>query len=208
MTLLKPVHFRRVQAISLPEELHEFTVLPGPYGTSATFRLNEGSQDSDCGVLASRRVHRVKLAIALLDAPGPLMSGNGDADMVRANAFACGSNFLLCLAGCQRKDLVTETWLVAIAASWFHRCRTPAPAWLCWSRRFRRGRPLAGRRSARLRALAVAREHSLGRFELTKLTGELLALRIDARQRLADPLFLFPNLVQRRHSVPPRQSKA
>src|ERR1700751_5972123 len=102
------------------------------------------------------------------DAPGPLMSGNGDADMVRANALACGSNFLLCLAVCQSKDLVTETWLVSIAASWFHRCRTPV--WLCWSRHFPRGRRPAGRRCARLRSLAVAREHSLGRFELTKLT--------------------------------------
>src|ERR1700749_4950606 len=124
------------------------------------------------------------------------MSGNGDADMVRTNALACRGNFLLRLAVCQSKDLVTQTWLVAIGASWFRRCHAPAPDWLFWSRRFPRGRPLAGRRCARLRSLAVAREHSLGRFELTKLYGQLLALRIDARQRLTDPLFLFPNLVQ------------
>jgi len=32
--------------------------------------------------------------------------GNGSADMIRASAFACGSDFLLRLAGCQGKDLV------------------------------------------------------------------------------------------------------
>src|SRR5215831_13809043 len=47
----------------------------------------------------------------------------------------------------------------------------------------------------RPRTRAVAREHSLGRLQLAELAGELLALRIDARERLTDPLLLFGNFV-------------
>jgi hypothetical protein len=56
------------------------------------------------------------------------MSGNGDANMVWTNALACGSNFLLRLAVCQSKDLITETGLAAISGSRFRRGRTSAPA--------------------------------------------------------------------------------
>ena len=58
-----------------------------------------------------------------------------------------------------------------------------------------------------LRALAVAREHTFGRFQFAELAGEFLALCIDASERLADPLLLFGDLVQYRHSLPSRQSK-
>jgi hypothetical protein len=36
------------------------------------------------------------------------MSGNRDADVVRPNPLACGSDFLLRLARCQGKDLIAE----------------------------------------------------------------------------------------------------
>jgi hypothetical protein len=42
--------------------------------------------------------------------------------------------------------------------------------------------------------LAVARQHSLGRLQFAELAGELLALRIDARERLAEPLLLLGDL--------------
>ena len=42
--------------------------------------------------------------------------------------------------------------------------------------------------------LTVARKHTLGRLEFAELAGELLALRIDARERLAEPLLLLGDL--------------
>src|SRR5215469_4367359 len=61
---------------------------------------------SDRGVLLrSHRLRGVELPFALFDAAGPLVSGNGNADMVRASSFACGGDFLLRLASCQGKDL-------------------------------------------------------------------------------------------------------
>jgi hypothetical protein len=44
----------------------------------------------------------------LFYAAGPLVPGNGGADMVRANSLARGSYFLLRFAGCQGKDLIIE----------------------------------------------------------------------------------------------------
>src|SRR5207248_1632034 len=79
-----------------------------------------------CALLGSCRVRRVELPIALLDAARALVSGNGDADMVRANPLACGGNFLLRLASCQGKDLIAEAWRAAIDASRFRRCGAPA----------------------------------------------------------------------------------
>src|SRR5262244_4381124 len=55
------------------------------------------------------------------------------------------------------------------------------------------------------RACAVARKHTLGRLQFAELTGQLLVLCIDTRQRLADPLLLFGDLIQCRHSLPSRQ---
>jgi hypothetical protein len=46
----------------------------------------------------------VELPIALFDAAGPLVPGDGGADMVRTSAFACGGDLLLRLAVCQSKD--------------------------------------------------------------------------------------------------------
>jgi hypothetical protein len=42
-----------------------------------------------------------------------------------------------------------------------------------------------------LLAFAVARKHTLSRLQFAELAGELLALCIGARQRLADPLLLL-----------------
>jgi hypothetical protein len=61
-------------------------------------------------------------------AAGPLVPGNGGADMVRANSLARGGNFLLRFAGCQGKDLVIETRGTALAASRFCGGRALAPA--------------------------------------------------------------------------------
>jgi hypothetical protein len=63
----------------------------------------------------------------LFYAAGPLMPGNGSADMVRANSLARGGNFLLRFAGCQGKDLIIKARGTALAASGFFVCRTPAP---------------------------------------------------------------------------------
>jgi hypothetical protein len=64
----------------------------------------------------------------LFYAAGPLVPGNGGADMVRANSLARGGNFLLRFAGCQGKDVVIETRGTALAASWFCGGRALAPA--------------------------------------------------------------------------------
>src|SRR5690242_7997884 len=62
---------------------------------------------SDSGVLPRpSRMRGVQLAVALLDAAGPLVPGNGGTNMVRASAFACCADFLLRLAGCKGKDLI------------------------------------------------------------------------------------------------------
>src|SRR5262245_36749096 len=83
----------------------------------------------DCGaLLGSWQGRRVKFPVAFLDSARPLVSGNGDADVVRADALAYGRNFLLRLAVCQSKDLITEIGLAAISGSRFRRCGAPAPA--------------------------------------------------------------------------------
>jgi hypothetical protein len=56
-------------------------------------------------LLRSHRLRGVELPLALFDAAG-FVPGNGPADMVWASAFACCSDFVLCLAGCQGKDLI------------------------------------------------------------------------------------------------------
>ena len=63
----------------------------------------------------------------LFYAAGPLMPGNGGADMVRASSLARGGNFLLRFAGCQGKDLVIKAQ-GALAVSCFCGCRPLAPA--------------------------------------------------------------------------------
>ena len=100
----------------------EIPAVPQPVGAERCVFV-----ESDCGaLLGSCRVRRVELPIALLDSAGALVSGNGDADMVRANPLACGGDFLLRLASCQGKDLIAEAWRAAIDASRFRRCGAPA----------------------------------------------------------------------------------
>src|ERR1700730_3833733 len=120
-------------------------------------------------------------------------------------AAACSGDFLLRLAGCQREDLVAEVRRTALAASGFcGRRGLMSSRWsgylLC------RSRPSGCGRLFYLRALAVARKHTLARLQFAELTGELVALQVDARKRFADPLLLLGDLVQCRHSVPPPQS--
>jgi hypothetical protein len=54
------------------------------------------------------RLRRVELPVALFDAASPLEAGNGCADMIRASSLACGGDFLLRLALCQSKHLITK----------------------------------------------------------------------------------------------------
>jgi hypothetical protein len=83
---------------------------------------------SDRGVsLYSRRVRGVELPVALFDSASALVSGNGDADMVRTNALACGGDFLLRLAVCQSEDLIAEAGRAGISITWFRRCPAPSP---------------------------------------------------------------------------------
>src|SRR3984893_11723318 len=160
---------------------------------------------SDHGaLLRPRRLRGVELPVALFDAASPLVPGNGAADMVRANPLACSGDFLLRLAACQGKDLIAEARRVALADNCFRGCGSCAPArsgsdCLRW-----RGRRLGGGRLFYVRAFAVTRKYTFSRLQLAELAGQLLALRIDARQRLADPLLLFGDLVQCRHSGPSR----
>jgi hypothetical protein len=55
-----------------------------------------------------RRLRRIEPPVALFDAAGSFVPGDGDADMVGANPVACRGDFLLRLAVCQGKDLVAE----------------------------------------------------------------------------------------------------
>ena len=83
---------------------------------------------SDRGaLLRRRRLCGVELAVALFNVAGPLVPGNGGADMVWASALA-------------------------------------------------------------------ARQHPLGRLQFAELTGEPLALGIDARERLTDSLLFLGDL--------------
>src|SRR6202040_1800465 len=64
-------------------------------------------------------LYGVEFPIALFDAARPLVPGKRGADMVGASALACSGDFLLRLAGCQRKDLVAEVRRTAFAATGF-----------------------------------------------------------------------------------------
>ena len=83
---------------------------------------------SDRGaLLRPRRPHGVELSGALFDAASPLVPGDGGADMVRARALACSSDFLLRLTGCLSKDLIAQVRRAA-PASWYCGRGAPAPA--------------------------------------------------------------------------------
>jgi hypothetical protein len=62
---------------------------------------------SDCGALL--RPRGVEPAIALFDAPSPLVPGNDDPDMIWPSALACRGDFQPRLAGRQSKDLFAQT---------------------------------------------------------------------------------------------------
>ena len=53
-------------------------------------------------------MRRIELPVALFDAAGSFVPGDGDADMVGANPVACRGDFLLRLAVCQGEDLIVE----------------------------------------------------------------------------------------------------
>ena len=55
-----------------------------------------------------RRLRGVEFPVALFDAAGALVPGNGGADMIWASALACSGDFLLRLTACQGKDLIAE----------------------------------------------------------------------------------------------------
>src|SRR6516162_255781 len=134
------------------------------------------------------------------------MPGNYDADMVWASSFASSGDFLLRLAICQGEDLIPERRRAAPATSRFSRRSALTPAGS------RRGGPLLGRARrpgsrgpGRSRPAAVAHQHTLSRLQLTDLACQLFALRIYPRECLAEPLFLFTNLIHCRHFVTSRQ---
>jgi hypothetical protein len=64
---------------------------------------------SDRGsLLCPPRLSGVELPVALFDAASALVSSDHYADMIRAGSLASGSYFLLCLSGCQGKDLIPQ----------------------------------------------------------------------------------------------------
>jgi hypothetical protein len=159
---------------------------------------------SDRGAsLGPCRLRRVEFPIALFNAASPLVPGNGGSDMVRASALACSGNFRLRLAGCQGKDLIAEAGRATLAA---RRSCGPSARAASAGRRGGGGRCFGRDRVSRLRAFAVARQHTLGSLQFFELASELLALRIDAGERLADPLLLLGDLIQCGHFVPSRRS--
>jgi len=96
---------------AVPLELPDCSSAPIAAGRRCFIASNRGV------LLRPGRARGVKFAVALLDSASPLVAGNRDADMVWANPLACGSDFLLCLARCQGKDLIAEAWRTAIDAS-------------------------------------------------------------------------------------------
>jgi hypothetical protein len=79
-------------------------------------------------LLRPPRLRGVGLPVALFDAAGPLVPGNGGADMVGASPLTCSGNFLLRLAACQGKDLIAEARRAAPVAGWLRGRSTRAPA--------------------------------------------------------------------------------
>ena len=64
-----------------------------------------------------RRLRGIELPVALFDAAGSFVPGDGDADMVGANPVACRGDFLLRLTVCQGKDLIAEARRGRLASS-------------------------------------------------------------------------------------------
>src|SRR5215471_16270294 len=154
-------------------------------------------------LLCPRPLSGVELPVALFDAASALVPGNGGADVVWASPFARCGDLLLRLARCQNEDPITEGWRRALAVS----RGALASAGSRWSGRLRCCRRLLHRGHLFCqRARAVACEDTFRGFQFAELATEFLALRIDTRERLADPLLLLSDLFQCGHSVPSRQS--
>jgi hypothetical protein len=101
----------------------QYGLTVGMFGPSRRFCV-----ESDRGVLIGFcRVRRVELPVALLDSASTLMPCNRDADVVRPNPLARGSDFLPRLAHCQGKDLIAEAWRAAVAAGRFGGRDAPTP---------------------------------------------------------------------------------
>jgi hypothetical protein len=82
-------------------------------------RTNRLHSRSDRTVLlrAASRSSGAEFPIALLNAARPPVLGDGGANVIRASTSACRRDFLLRLAGCQRKDLITEAGRTTFTAS-------------------------------------------------------------------------------------------
>ena len=90
---------------------------------------------SDRGVLlCPGRLCGVEFPVALFDAASPFVSGEDDADVVWASAFASSGDFLLRFAGCQSKDLIPQGRRAALASR-FPGCSALALASSRWSGR-------------------------------------------------------------------------
>src|SRR5437763_1538247 len=94
--------------------------------------------------------------------------------------------------GSSRKGTRWDQVLFVLVA---YRLRAPGSEWRLHREWFQRSAPAD-----------LLREHPLSRLQFAELAGELLALCLDARERLADPLLLFGDLVQCRHFCLLRQS--
>jgi hypothetical protein len=68
------------------------------------------------------------------------------------------------------------------------------------------GRVLLPRLAPPREGLTLMENSIFKQLALAEPASKLLTLRIDARERLADPLLLLGDLVQCRHPVPSRQS--
>ena len=97
--------------------------------------------------------------------------------------------FRVGLAISEGEDLIAEAWRAARAGGLF-----PGHPAACSRRSSRTSRP-GQSGPPHPGALAVPRQHTLSRFQLSEFTHELFALRVDPRERFADPFSLVADLV-------------
>ena len=76
----------------------------------------------------SGRLPGVEPSIPLFDPTGPLVPGNGSADVVRASALARSGDLRLRLAVCEGKHLIIEARRATLAPSFGGRTARPRPA--------------------------------------------------------------------------------
>ena len=82
----------------------------------------------------SGRLPGVEPSIPLFDPTGPLVPGNGSADVVRASALARSGDLRLRLAVCEGKHLIIETRRATLAPSLGGRTARPPACSRCGSR--------------------------------------------------------------------------